>query len=240
MQKPVVDLPEALVEASHQFSSLFYDQDEVYYLEPEEDVVAAFGHCELGNQAYKRILWLCLFVARRALPCRELYCDTNQPGETIEALSEYLVKGVVPENWQKFTTAAEPSCGGIEIMDCRQCDTGTMAGSAARAVQFLLSADPDDARICLDDADCAFDQSPLGRDDHFREWLADFAIPIAFLQREMTLEEQSACREVSSEKIEPNFDINQRSGFKPAPTRMSFLGLLRLLRRSASPPAFRS
>jgi len=195
VQKPQVILPKELIEASQTFGMLFYDMDNNPFIpEDQGDIVGAFGHCELGNQTYNRILWLCTFVARRALPCWEIYCDGRQPHESVEALSEYLLKGVWNEKWRKLTIAARPSLRGISIVDCRACDTGAASDSAASAIKFLLSAKLDDARVCLGEADGAFDQSPLGAGDHFREWLADFAVPIAYLQREMTLEEQTAYR----------------------------------------------
>ena len=57
----------------------------------------------------------------------------------------------------------------------------------------------------------AFDQSPLVEEDHFREWLLDFAVPVAFEGREMTATEREALREYDATEI-PTMREEQAEG----------------------------
>ena len=66
--------------------------------------------------------------------------------------------------------------------------------SAAHAAYYLARGDIRDVYDCVGYADMAFDQSPLSEMDHFREWMLQFAVPIAFEGREMTAGEREALR----------------------------------------------
>ena len=47
----------------------------------------------------------------------------------------------------------------------------------------------------------AFDQSPLGSKDHFREWLFDYAVLSSFEHRTLTDSEQNALREYDAGEV---------------------------------------
>jgi hypothetical protein len=66
---------------------------------------------------------------------------------------------------------------------------------------FIRGGEIDDAYRCCVYADMAFDQSPFGESDHFREWLLDFAVPAAFGGREMTATEREALREYDPSEV---------------------------------------
>jgi hypothetical protein len=155
----------------------------------------------LPKPATGPLAWLTLFVARRALPCWELYCDGSGPLDAVWAAQQWLATGARPVNIAQLARVTQPSYHGIRIRDCRACDTGAAAESAAQLTRFLDTQDPFNAIYCVSAADAAFDQSPLVEKDHFREWLLDFAIPIAVKDHEMTQQEQNALREYDSGQI---------------------------------------
>jgi hypothetical protein len=96
-----------------------------------------------------------------------------------------------------LSVAAAPSFRGRLIGDCRLCDTSC----AAHAVLFIRGSEIDDAYRCCVYADMAFDQSPLGGEERFREWLLDFAVSAAFEGREMTANEREALRQYDASEI---------------------------------------
>jgi hypothetical protein len=194
--KPTYELPLEIYKACETLSEPLFHQH-------VRNLIDAFGHCEKGNQTYRRLLWLCLFASRRAIPCWQLYCDTRKPQQTIEALENYLIQGIEVPDWKLFAKAAEPSFRGRPIVDCRYCDTSEASGAVASSVSFLISGNPDDARQCIAEADEAFGQSPLQEYDDFGRWITEFAIPIAYHEREMTREEQNAYRAYDPDEITP-------------------------------------
>src|SRR5688572_19827759 len=108
----------------------------------------------------RKLTWLRLLAARRALPAWKLYCDGEGPRLAVDAVNRFLHDGV-PCN-PSLAGAESPAFRGIPIVDCRAADTGCASEAAALAVRFSLSGDPLDAMECLSAADSALDQSPLG------------------------------------------------------------------------------
>jgi len=147
------------------------------------------------------LAWLTLYTARRALPCWELYCDSSGPLDAVRVAKQWLATGARPVDIAKLAVVTQPSYHGIPIGDCRACDTGAAAESAAQLIRFLDTRNPLNAIYCISAADSAFDQSPLVEKDHFREWLLDYAIPIAVEDREMSQQEQNALREYDAGQI---------------------------------------
>ena len=141
--------------------------------------------------ANQQLLWLMMFCIRRVLPCWTIYCDTNQPGETVDAIRKWLVDGVQCE-WNKYTTPAVPTEGGKRIVDCRECDTGCVARAAAEAAQFAITPTHTLATCSLSAADMAVEQSPVGSFAGYRRWFIDIAIPAAFSMTELTMVQQLA------------------------------------------------
>ena len=165
-------------------------EDEYVWASPIGELVSAF--VKNGVQtAETQLIWLMMFAARRALPCWQIYCDTTQPIDTVNAIHDWLVTRQ-PRDWSRFTTPAQSSHGGIPIIDCRACDTGASAGAAAEAAQFIEERKLIYVVYSLSSADVALDQSPLQSGNHYRQWFMDVAIPGAYLQRNLTDEEQSA------------------------------------------------
>jgi hypothetical protein len=143
---------------------------------------------------------LALAVAKRALPCWELYCDGDEPARAVAA-TEHVIRGVADALDVAFERPARPSFCGIPIVDCRSCDTEAAADSVAYLVRFVRGHEPLDAVFCLSAADLAFDQSPLGRRDDFRQWLRDVALPAALERRLLLPEEEAVLRDYTVQDI---------------------------------------
>jgi len=164
------------------------------------DLVRAFESVA-PDEAYMRLAWLSMFAARRALPCWELYCDGRAPQEAVLAVRDWLLTGVAPRNWKPHTKPGLPAYKGKRIVDCRECDTGCAADSAAQAARFATTRDLFDAVCALSAAYSAFDQSPLGSREEFDRWLLDVAVPAAYACRELTSEERVAFRTYDDEQV---------------------------------------
>ena len=147
----------------------------------------------------RKLTWLCLFAARRALPAWKLYCDGERPRLALDALTEYLRDGVPCD--PNFAVAEPPAIHGSPIVDCRAADTGCAAEAAALAVKFSLSGDPLDAMECLSAADGALDQSPLGNQEQFRRWFSSIAIPAAWANRGLSPTEQESFRSYDPDSL---------------------------------------
>lgn len=179
------------------------DMDREYVMHTElGDLVRAFDGVA-PDKAFIRLAWLSMFAARRALPCWDLYCDGRAPHEAVLAVREWLLTGVAPRNWKPHTKPGLPAYRGKRIVDCRECDTGSAASSAAQAARFAASRDPFNAVCALSDAHTAFDQSLLGRSEEFDRWLLDVAVPAAYDCRELTSEERVAFRWYDDQQVRP-------------------------------------
>lgn len=143
---------------------------------------------------------LALSTAKRALSCWELYCDKGGPLDAVAA-AERAVRSVGPIPDEQFEEEAEPTSGGVPIVDCRACDTGAAADAAAHLVRFVRRREPLDCVYCLSAAEIAFDQSPLGERDHFHRWLQDVALPAALERRVLSADEEIAFREYSIQEV---------------------------------------
>lgn len=163
-------------------------------------LIGAFGDCTqpLPKQ---RLSWLVFFTARRALPCWDAYCDTTEPHIALAVMEKFLLHGVTPPSWIPYTTETFPSYKGVDINDCRWCDTSCASGAVAEAAKFIETGNDLYAMYAVSGADMAFDQSPLGRFDNFRQWLLKVAVPVAYEAREMTFEEQNLYREFDPKEI---------------------------------------
>src|SRR6185369_13900567 len=64
----------------------------------------------------RKLTWLCLYAARRALPAWKLYCDGERPRLALDALTEYLRDGVPCD--PNFAVAEPPAIHGSPIVDC--------------------------------------------------------------------------------------------------------------------------
>lgn len=217
------ELPAALEEAIEQCRSRIdehwgdvdTDDDEaVKDSSPLWHLVLAFGGSGPGDVARLRLTRLAFFAARRALTCWGLYCDGDGPRRAVEAVGRSLDGGGADAPWDGLSVAAAPSYKGHPIVDCRSCDTSCAAEAAAHAALFVRGGDTDDAYRCCVYADMAFDQSPLGEGDHFREWLLDVAVPAAYEGREMTASEREALREYDATEVAVMRD-EQSAGGEP-------------------------
>ncbi len=151
----------------------------------------AIAFQENSPDANTQLTWLMMFCVRRVLPCWTIYCDSDQPAETVDAIHTWLVDGV-RINWHKYTTPAIPTENGQRIVDCRKCDTGCVARAAAEAAQFIVTPAHALATCSLSAADMAMEQSPVGSFSGYRKWFIDIAIPAAHSMIELTDDEQLA------------------------------------------------
>jgi len=151
-----------------------------------------------GNVTSMR--WLALFVARRALPCWELYCDSTLPLDVVAIAEQCVGDASHTSTLAPFLEPARPAFRGVPIVDCRQCDTMCAADAVAHMARHLLTGDPRDLAFCISAADMAFDQSPLRADD-FRRWLIEVAVPVALEARELTPEERERFRSFSASEV---------------------------------------
>lgn len=154
-----------------------------------------------GTACHRRLAWLALFCARRALPCWQLYCDGDEPRQAVGAVRRWLAGEGPKEACAACSREATPAYHGVRITDCRECDTSCAAAAAAAAARFVTSREPDDVLECLEMADAAFSQSPLSRPDRFRIWLLYYAIPAAMADRDLQPAEQEAYRDYDSSGI---------------------------------------
>jgi hypothetical protein len=204
----VIQLPKEIKEILDylkQHSDVSWDADgtfnnEITWRSPLGRLVKAFGECKTESVNYRRLEWLTMFAARRVLPVWELYCDTNKPRETIDLLQANLFLG--KKSFQtRMNKPPIPSFRGRRINDCRASDTNCAGESVFYANKFSLTAESIYAVYSISLADMAVDQSPLANEDNFRKWFIETAIPIAYEQREMTVEEQNAYRTYNAEEI---------------------------------------
>lgn len=177
------------------------DDESVKATSPLWHLVEALGRSGPEPIARLRLARLTFFAARRALACWELYCDGDGPQRAVEAVGRSIEGERVDASWSDLSVAAVPAYRGRPIFDCRFCDTSCAAEAAAHAIRFLRGGDINEAYQCVGYADMAFDQSPFGAGDHFREWLLDFALAAAFEVRELTAKEQEALREYNASEI---------------------------------------
>jgi hypothetical protein len=164
------------------------------------------------DEARRRPARLAFFAARRALTCWELHCDGDDPRRAVEAVGRYLAGDRVVGPWSDLCVPAAPAYLGNPISDCRFCDTSCAAQAAAHAAQYIAGGTIVDAYRGVGYADMAFDESPLCEEDHFREWLLDFAVPIAYEGREMTAIEREALREYHASEIPKMRDEHATGG----------------------------
>jgi hypothetical protein len=177
------------------------DDEAVKASSPLWRLVESLGRSGPEDVTRLRLARLAFFAARRALTCWELYCDGDGPRRAVEAVGRWIGDEEVNADWDDLSVAAAPAYRGVPISDCRFCDTSCAAEAAAHAALFVRGGDIDDAYRCCVYADMAFDQSPFGESDHFREWLLDLAVPAAFEGREMTASEREALREYDASEI---------------------------------------
>jgi hypothetical protein len=163
------------------------------------------------EEARLRLARLAFFAARRALTCWEIYCDGDGPGRAVEAVGHSLAGDQVVGPWDDLCVPASPAYRGNPLWDCRFSGTSFAAQAAAHAAQYLVSGALADAYRCVGNADLAFDESPFAEEDHFREWLLDFAVPITYEGRDMTALEREALREYDAAEI-PNMRDEQSAG----------------------------
>jgi hypothetical protein len=144
---------------------------------------------------------LAFFVARRALPCWQLYCDGSIPLDGVRHAELTLAGNADPAGLRLFLEPAVPTFRGSKIVDCRECDTSCAAAAVAHMARLLVDRNPRDLAICLSAADMAFDQSPLVRRDHFRRWLIEVAAPAAIAHRSLTDEEAARFRDYTPAEL---------------------------------------
>ena len=156
-------------------------------------LVRSFGEVERGNEAYRRLAWLAHHASRRALSRWEAECDGREPHEAVDAVHAMLTEGRDPNRWKPLTKPAAPTAAGKKIVDDRYGFLYSASESAAAAARFVQEADPVDALRSIALADLAFDESP-GKEDAFRAWLCQVAIPAAWDQRDLKDVEREALR----------------------------------------------
>ena len=167
---------------------------------PLGQLLGAFEIYGTQWQNHRRLGWLAMFAARRALPCWELYCDGDKPHQVIQAVEEWLITDWNP-HWVVLAKAADPSFRGKHIRDCRVCDAGSAAEAAALAARFAWKGNPIDALCAVSWAAMAFDQSPLGSKDDFYTWSIDIAIPAAYQCRGLSIYERNLYRSYNPDEI---------------------------------------
>ena len=179
------DLEDAIAQCRDQIDGCWgyvdEDEDDPSRLSgPLWSLVDALTKAGPETEARRRLGRLVFFAARRALTCWELYCDSDGPRRAVEAVGHDLDGGRKIEPGDDLCIAVAPAYRGDPIDDCRFCDTSCASQSAAHAAYYLARGDIRDVYDCVGYADMAFDQSPLAEMDHFREWVLEFAVPIAF------------------------------------------------------------
>lgn len=164
--------------------------DDYLLTTPTGELVTAFAtNCDPRYQI--QLIWLTMFATRRAIPCWKLYCDSDQPLDTVVAICNWLNTSE-EQDWSAFSVPAKPTENGKPIVDCRECDTSCVADAAAQTARFIDTRNHLNAICALSAADMAFDQSPVGSVDNFRKWLIEIAIPAAYAERELRTDEQTA------------------------------------------------
>jgi hypothetical protein len=164
-------------------------------------LVNALGTSGRDDQGRHRLARLAFFAARRALACWEFHCDGDGPQRAVEAVGRYLAGDRSVGPWNELCRPAAPSYRRELIFDCRFSDTSVAAAAAAHAAQYVAAGVIEDAYRGVANADLAYDESPLAEVDHFREWLLEFAVPIAYEERDMTPAEREALREYDASEI---------------------------------------
>ena len=185
---------------------------------PLGKLVSAFGDCGAGNQTYRRLAWLLFFVVRRSLDCWEHHRAEPKPFEAVAFLGGWIAAGMTPprnalptlfgrmrdavgrssDPWKEFAKPGKPRFH--EPKDCCYGEWACAASAVAYAMRFPVSADPFHAIFGLSDADSAHDECGI-HGEGFRHWFINYAIPIAWAQREMTHEEQDVFKNYDQEKI---------------------------------------
>jgi hypothetical protein len=167
-------------------------EESVLLARPILPLIRSFSPGEPGSPGHRRVARLCLFAARRALPCWDFYCDGDEPAAAISAAEGWFRSGVLPR--KSHETPGRPAYRGVGIDDCRWSDTSSAADAAARLVAYIRTGHELDAMEALSFADAAIDQSPLGVEDDFRRWLVEVAVPAAFEDRSLTDDEVARFR----------------------------------------------
>lgn len=162
------------------------------------DFEAAHGTEAAERHAYGRMVlhlhskdpgiveWLIYFVARRALSCWELSCDDSRPRVLLDAIQGYLMHRSSVD-WSDAVIAT-PS----PYQDCRYSDTQSASDAVAECARYIAERNPLDAVSCISSADVAYDH--VLTDHWFRAWFIEYAVPIAWQQRDMSPEEREAMR----------------------------------------------
>src|SRR5258708_674147 len=97
----VMPIPHTIQKCAEQLRSHRRGDERVF-----RELIATFVSESAGEDPGRRLAWLSMFAARRALPCWELYCDDEQPVRTVAALESWLVAGQLPRSWDTLKQAA--------------------------------------------------------------------------------------------------------------------------------------
>lgn len=154
-------------------------------------------------QTHDAVAWLVVLVARRSLPCFELYADDPKPAKLLRSLEKIVFQDhkLDAKNVLERSILDEPSFRGIPIRDCRACDTGSASEAIALAARFIALGDLELAGDSLVSAAGALDQSPLGPLEKIHEWFFDFAIPAAVCGQVLSDCEANAWRDYDLKDI---------------------------------------
>ena len=156
-----------------------------------------------SSEGHLQLCWLTMFAARRALPCWQLYCDSTRPIETVQKIKHWLESGCETD-WDEYVTPERPAFHGVPIIDCRASDTSFAASAAAHAARFASARQPIHAIYSLADSDGAFDVSPVGSCDNYREWFLTIAVPGSLLMRDLSAAQKSAFQDYDIVEIVKN------------------------------------
>jgi len=166
---------------------------------PIGELVTAFA--THGGPTYQiKLAWLTMFAARRAIPCWKLYSDSNEPVDALAAIQDWLATRK-ERDWTPFTVPPQPTERGVPIVDCRACDTGCVADATSQAASFIENRSHQSAICSLAAADMAFDQSPVGSVNNYRQWFIDVAIPGAHKECDLTVAEQAAFQDYDNIRL---------------------------------------
>jgi len=168
-----------------QLSNYAWDLDELM----DQDYIEAHPLYKLIDAIHlydKVILYFLLYNSLlRVLPCWEVTCLEKRPRQILMALKRFLRDqnngDLVLLDYSQRT---EPC-----VYDSGHCELEAASDAIANAVLYVLKKHPEYAAFSVSMVEISFEHIFI--DDGFEQWFFDYAIPISFEKRYMTLNELS-------------------------------------------------
>ena len=159
-------------------------------------LIAAFGNFSQRNDAHRRVSWLCLLAAQRALswPNHPFENDASEDHRNVAIVRKWIIDGSSPSNWDQICNRPGSVHQVGEVMD----DVDTSANMVCALARFSLHhgiLDAAESLVCawlLDDeyARNARELMP------FDTWLISYALPAAY-----------SLRELANAELHPSLDV---------------------------------